>query len=295
MKDFDWNILATLYKTKNITKASELLFITQPALTRRLQQIEQEFGTVLIMRNNKGISFTPKGEFVAHKALAILEMINSVKSYVSDSKGELSGKIRLGAPNSFMGFIIPTLLKEFCPLYPDIRIDLHTNLSHELLRYLEIGELDISFVRGDHDTFLKKQHLSKDQIYIFSSTPLKLEDLPMLPQISYTKEKSIVNATKRWWQERYQKPPYVRFRVHSGEACLRLVKLGLGYAFFSDGRYYNPDDHLYCYPLKYLNGSIFSRNSWLVYNENDINNPVLSCFVDFVSENFSALFPVPSL
>lgn len=291
MRDFDWSILATLYNTRNITKASELLFITQPTLTRRLQQIEQEFDAALVIRTNKGISFTPEGEYAAQKALDILEIIDSVKSNIYSSKGELAGKLRLGAPNSFINFIIPALLENFSAMYPKVQIDLHTDLSHELLRYLEKTELDVSFVRGEHDTFLKKYHLSADQIYIFSKAPIDPVRLPELPQISYTKERSIVNASKRWWQERYDRPPFIRFRVHSGEACLALVKRGLGYAMFSDGRYYNPEDHLYVYPLKYLDGTSFSRNSWLVYNEDLAVNPVLSRFIDYVTENFTELFP----
>lgn len=291
MRDFDWRILATLYKTRNITKASELLFITQPSLTRRLQQAEQELGAVLVMRTNKGISFTPEGEFAAQKAVEILNMIDSVKLHITASRGELNGRLRLGAPNSFMNFVIPTLLEQFNSLYPNVQIDLHTDLSHELLRNLERGEMDASFIRGNHDTFLKKQLVSTDQIYIFSSTPIQPSDLPKLPQITYTKEKSVVNASKRWWQERFDEPPYIRLRVHTADVCLQLVKKGLGYAFFSDKRYYNPEDHLYIYPLTYLDGTCFRRNSWLAYNEDDLGNPILSHFIDFVTEHFDQLFP----
>ena len=87
MRDFDWNILSTLYKTKNITKAAELLYITQPTLTRRLQQIEDELGAVLILLTNKGVTFTPEGEYAARKASEILNAINSIKSTISQSCG----------------------------------------------------------------------------------------------------------------------------------------------------------------------------------------------------------------
>ena len=291
MRDFDWEILATLYKTRNITKASELLFITQPTLTRRLQQIEQELDAVLVVRSNKGIAFTPEGEFAAQNAVRILDTINDVHQHISGVKQELTGKLRLGAPNSFMNFIIPSLIEKFSERYPGVSIDLFTNLSHELLHDLERGDLDVCFVRGDHDTFLTKKLLSEDQIYIFSKEPLDFEKLPELPQIAYTKERSIVNASKRWWQERYNEQPFIRFRVHTGEACLQLVRKGLGYGIFSDGRYFDPSDGLNAYPLSYLDGTTFSRNSWLVYNEEYFGNPVLPKFIEYVSDNFSDMFP----
>ena len=290
MRDFDWEILATLYKTKNITKAAEMLFITQPTLTRRLQQIETELDAVLVMRNNKGITFTPEGVFVSEKAVEILKMIDDIKDRLSGDKYDLIGKLRLGAPNSFMNFVIPTLIAEFASQYPAVQIDLHTNLSHELLRDLEAGDLDVCFVRGDHDSWLTRELLSQDQIYLFSKDPIRLNDLPDLPQIAYTKERSIVNASKRWWQEHFEKPPLIRYRVHTGDACLQLVKKGLGYGIFSDGRYFNPDDHLHAYALTMNDGTSFRRNSWLYYNEEFMANPVLSTFVDFVTEEFDRLF-----
>lgn len=289
MRDFDWSILSTLYKTKNITKAAEMLYITQPTLTRRLQQIETELGAVLILRTNKGVTFTPEGEYAALKAAEILESIASIKSTISQSQGDLRGTLRLGSPNSFVHFVVPTIIEQFSLLYPNIQIDLHTDLSHELLKYLENKELDVSFVRGEFDTSLEKHLLSKDQIYIISKNPIVLSDLPNLPQIVYTKENSIVKASKRWWQERFDTPPNIRFRVHTGDACIQLVKKNLGYGIFSDGRYYNPADGLHAMPLEYLDGSKFSRDSWMVYDKSSMQNPIVSHFVEFVSKHFDEL------
>lgn len=289
MRDFDWNILSTLYKTKNITKASDLLYITQPTLTRRLQQIETELGAVLIIRTNKGVSFTPEGEYAARKADEIIKSINLIKTTISQSHGNLCGTLRLGAPNSFVHFVIPTLIEHFSSIYPNVKIDLHTDLSHELLKNLENQALDVSFIRGDCDTFLKKQLLSKDQIYIISKNPIILSSLPNLPQIVYIKENSIVKASKRWWQERFSTPPNIRFRVNTGEACIQLIKKNLGYGIFSDKRYYNCSDGLYSMPLEFLDGSKFCRNSWMVYDESSIQNPIISHFIQFVSDHFDKL------
>ena len=168
MRDFDWKILSTLYRTKNITKTAELLFITQPALTRRLQQIETELGTVLILRTNKGVSFTPNGKYIALKSVEILNTIEDIKTNITKASDGLRGTLRLGAPNSYIHFIIPELIEKFIQRYPDIHVEIHTNLSHELLKDLEAKELDISFVRGDIATVLEKKLLSNDQIYVIS-------------------------------------------------------------------------------------------------------------------------------
>ena len=62
MRDQDWKIIASLYNTKSISKTANLLFITQPALSKRLQMIEQELNTTLFIRTSKGVIFTPEGE-----------------------------------------------------------------------------------------------------------------------------------------------------------------------------------------------------------------------------------------
>lgn len=291
MRDFDWKILSTLYRTKNITKTAELLFITQPTLTRRLQQIEAELGTVLLVRTNKGVSFTPEGAMVALRGVEMLKIMDGIKADLAKDKKGLRGTLRLGAPNSYLHFVLPSFLEKFALQYPDIQVELHSGLSHALLKDLEAKELEASFVRGEVYTPLKKVLLSKDQIRLVSREPVTLEELPHLPMIEYPKESSIVQATEAWWRERYPEPPLVRLRVHAGDVCLEMVKHGLGYGIFSDQHYADPADKLFTCPLEYKDGSRFTRDSWLVYDPTDLINPVLARFVEFVGTIKEELWP----
>ena len=291
MRDFDWKILSTLYRTKNITKTAELLFITQPTLTRRLQQIETELGTVLIMRTNKGVSFTQDGTMVALRSAEMLRIMDEIKADLAKEQHDLQGTLRLGAPNSYLHFVLPSLLEKFALRYPAIEVELHSGLSHDLLRDLESGELDASFVRGEIHTPLKKVLLAKDQIHLISRDKLDLASLPQLPMIDYPKENSVVQATNAWWKERFRQPQLVRLRVHTGDVCLEMVRHGLGYGIFSDPHYADPADHLYDYPLEFLDGSRFTRDSWLVYDPNRRTDPILSRFVEFVDTVREELWP----
>jgi DNA-binding transcriptional LysR family regulator len=67
MEDRDWLILQELYRMKNITKAAQELYMSQPALTSRLQHIEREFNVRIVTRSTKGIRFTPEGEYLVKK------------------------------------------------------------------------------------------------------------------------------------------------------------------------------------------------------------------------------------
>lgn len=64
MDEKDWLILKTLHEKKSITKTAETVFMSQPALSTRLQHIESRFNTVIVMRGKKGVQFTPEGEYL---------------------------------------------------------------------------------------------------------------------------------------------------------------------------------------------------------------------------------------
>ena len=68
MKDTDWEILYELHRNPNMTKVANLLYITQPSLTKRIQHMEEEFQVTIVNRTTKGLEFTPEGDFLAEQA-----------------------------------------------------------------------------------------------------------------------------------------------------------------------------------------------------------------------------------
>ena len=68
MKDSDWEILYELYRNPNMTKVANLLYMTQPSLTKRLQHMESEFQVTIVNRTPKGLEFTEEGKFLGKQA-----------------------------------------------------------------------------------------------------------------------------------------------------------------------------------------------------------------------------------
>ncbi|MFT4107684.1 MAG: LysR family transcriptional regulator [Lacrimispora sp.] len=287
MRDFDWKILTTLYKTRNITRTANLMFITQPSLTRRLQQIELELNTALTVRSTKGVVFTPNGEYVAQKASEILQTLDEIKNHIENSDQGTQGTLRIGVPNSFMHFVVPSLLQKFSEAYPQVKLELYTDLSSQLIKSLEEQELHVCFARGNISTPLKKHLLSEDQIVIISHEPIILENLPNLARIEYAKEETIIEATSKWWDEHFSVPPNIKLKVNSGEACLQMIKHKLGYGIFSDAKYFDPMDGLYTLPLTFKDDSKFTRKSWLAYDEKVLHYPLVANFISFALQSFS--------
>ena len=84
MKDTDWEILHELYKNPNMTKVANLLYITQPSLTKRLQHMETEFQVTIVNRTPKGLEFTPEGEFLAQQAEKYLKFLKNTQEKLKE-------------------------------------------------------------------------------------------------------------------------------------------------------------------------------------------------------------------
>ena len=79
MDEQDWIILKVLFEKKNITKTAESLYISQPSLTKKIQQIEKEYHVEMVIRGTKGVHFTPQGEYIAQCADEMLNRLQQIK------------------------------------------------------------------------------------------------------------------------------------------------------------------------------------------------------------------------
>lgn len=283
MRDFDWNILDSLHQTKNITKSAELLFMTQPALTKRLQAIEEELGCTIVIRNRRGISFTPQGEEVVKKAQTIISAICDIKQSLAGLSDGHKGVLSLGVPYSFVRFVMPALLEEYVALYPDVDIRITTTLSDELIRQVQDGSLDVCFARNTLDNpQLVKRQVSVDQIYAVYHQPFQIEDLPHLPYIEFQKNEITYLAGRRWWDERFNTPQKIKFLVHNGDTCLSMIQHGLGYGIFPDSQYFMHDKSVFSIPLELKDGTRFTRSTWLIYQKSILKKPIAANFIRYL-------------
>ena len=113
MKDFDWELLHELYKNPNLTKVANVLYITQPTLTKRLQHIEAEFDVTIVERTPKGLEFTPEGKYLAEQAEVYLRFLKQTRSHLEQMRengGEIVNTCSIAAfaPNTRMAVYCST-------------------------------------------------------------------------------------------------------------------------------------------------------------------------------------------
>lgn len=280
MRDFDWQMLVTLSHTGSITKTAELLFISQPALTKRIRAVEEELGVSLLVRTRTGSRFTPDGERVVRRAEHIVGIIQEVRDLSLGRQSGESGLLRLGFPHSFVRAVMPNVLERFSREYPMVDVDVHTMQSSDLIRCVEDGVLDVCFSRYlVEDCSLERTLFSQDQSCIVFHRPFSPEELPSLPCIDYERNPGIQTDLRLWWSERFTARQDVRYRVMDSDACLTLVQRGLGWGFTLDARFTESAPELCYLPLEFLDGRKLIRSTWALSRRESRENPVVRNFL----------------
>lgn len=284
MRDFDWKIIVTLNKTRNITKTANMLFLSQPTLTKRIQAIEEELGISLLLRNRRGSEFTPEGELIAKKAEAVIAAIQEAKDCVAESNSSLEETLHIGVPYSYVRYVMPALLAQYTRRYPKAHIDIVTALSDELARSVESGILDLCFARySAEDSYLQRMLISEDQLCAVYNRHFALEELAHIPYIQFNTNQMTTNAICRWWNEHYDTELVPRFKVSTGDCCVSMVQHGMGFGIFTDSNYFSHDPELYSLPLANADGSRLTRKTWLMYKQASLKRCAIADFVDFIS------------
>lgn len=281
MDDRDWLILQTLYNEKNITKTARALYISQPALTNRLQQIEKEFGVQIVNRGRRGVQFTPQGEYLAKCAHDMLMHIQKIKENVRNMENQVTGTLKIGVTNFFAFHKLPELLKLFKTQYPDIEFKVITGFSGDIANLVSNEEIHIGIVRGDYGWKEKKHLLFDEKICIVSKEKIDIQQLPYLPRIDYHTDQLLKSLVDNWWAENYSHPPYISIDVDKAETCKEMVINGLGYAIMSS-KVIEDIEGLHKIEIKSQNGEPLLRKTWMFYHEEALQLRMVKAFVSFI-------------
>lgn len=286
MGERDWVILIKLYEEKSITKAAEALFISQPALTSRLQCIEERFKTQIVVRGKKGVHFTPEGEFLVSCAREMLQKLHFIEGTIQTIRNEVKGTLKIGTSILFFRHQLPDIIKSFVLQYPNVDFKISTNLSGEIVDLVSTSDIDVGFIRGDHEWGDKKDLLFEENMYIVSRQDIELRDLPALPRIDYkSNNKSMRDSLDKWWKDNFSTTPVVAVTVDKVDSCKELVLKGLGYAFLPEG-ILSDDDQVKKIPMLEMNEKPLVRRTWMIYREDNLKIALVKTFIEFVNNYY---------
>jgi DNA-binding transcriptional LysR family regulator len=133
-------------ETRHFTRAADLVHVAQPSLSQQIKALERELGADLFLRARGNITLTDAGEALLPLARRILADADTARHEVQELAQLRSGRVRLGATPSVCTGLLPDVLRAFHDLYPGIRLLIEEGGSHDLVRELARGALDLALV-----------------------------------------------------------------------------------------------------------------------------------------------------
>lgn len=130
--DFRLKTFVSVARNRSFTRAAFELFITQPAVTRHIQELESQYGTTLIERTRGSVSLTKAGEVMLFHAEKILDSYRKMQFDLNLLTGNFSGELRLGASTTIAQYVLPPFLARFSGRHPEIRTSLITGNTEQM-------------------------------------------------------------------------------------------------------------------------------------------------------------------
>lgn len=190
MIDFElYRIFVEVAKERNITKASEKLNVSQPAITKQIKNLEEQLSMKLLERKSKGVELTLEGKKLYEKIKKPIEELNTIDRQVCKEK-----VINIGTHNHIGSCIFGKALNKYYLKYPNVNLNLVCEETSEMMKKLQNEELDIVFSKKDNTEILNGIEYTKlgylhDVIIAsknsdFANKELTLDDIES--QIIYT-------------------------------------------------------------------------------------------------------------
>ena len=147
--DFRLKVFETVARRLNFTRAAEELFITQPAVTRHIKELERLLDARLFKREGRGIALTAEGVRLQVHSRRILKEYETLAEDMSSGRNTpVSGELSLGASSTMSQYVLPPLLALFNRHYPEIRIRLKSGNTEEIEQAVQDEAVQLGIVEG---------------------------------------------------------------------------------------------------------------------------------------------------
>ncbi|WBA40498.1 LysR substrate-binding domain-containing protein [Hymenobacter canadensis] len=148
MPDFRLRVFQAVARHLSFTKAAQELYISQPAITKHIRELERSYGQRLFERRGSRISLTEAGQLLLLHADAVELLHEQLTTQLQDLHGEAAGRLRLGASTTLAQYELPALLPGFQQRYPQMELTLLNGNSEQIAEAILSGQLDLGFVEG---------------------------------------------------------------------------------------------------------------------------------------------------
>jgi DNA-binding transcriptional LysR family regulator len=244
MADRRLQVFYTVAKQLSFTKAAEQLFMTQPAVTFQVKQIEEHFNTRLFERSHGRIALTPAGRLVMDYAERILALSEEMDTRVGELTGAVAGPLLLGASTTIAEFILPQILGEFKAQYPEVQAHLTVANSETIVNRVADHTIDVGLIESpSYLPSLQNEVCCDDELVLICAPghalaarkAVKAQDMSATPMVRREPGSGTREFTDNYFRQ-HGVPPEdlnVVMELGSPEAMKGVVETGIAVAIVS--------------------------------------------------------------
>ncbi len=282
-------------KEGSITAAANSLHLTQPTLTRQLQELEKELKQKLLIRGKHKVTLTPEGMILRKRAQEIVDMVEKTQSEFRSITDTIAGDIYIGCGETDVMKYIAEIIKEIQQIYPDIKFHIHSGNAEDVTERLDKGLLDFGVLIQPVDVY-KYDHLSlpekdtwgvvmRKDSRLAKKKQIRLEDLKDLPLLNSRqaiRKTSDKNQFLEWFKGEFENLNTVAtFNLVYNAAV--MVKAGIGYSITLDKLVDTSKESELCFRPLYPKLESALEVVWKKYQ---IFSPAAKLFVEKLQEKF---------
>lgn len=167
MFDFRLKVFYVVAKRLNFTKAADELFISQPAVSKHIREIEAYYKTKMFERNGTKIKLTEAGRILYMRLDELATVYRNIDHDIAALNNKVKGVLNIGVSTTVANYVLPKYLSSFKQKYPDVKISLTTHNTENIENLLSEGKIDVGIVEGrSKRSYLKYTCLIKDEIVL---------------------------------------------------------------------------------------------------------------------------------
>ena len=238
----DLRLMVHIADANSMTRGAELSFISLPAASTRIKNLEEGIGTKLLYRTSQGVTLTPPGQALVTHARTVLSQLEHLRGDMQEYVRGIKGHVRVFANTTSLGEFLPPVLRQFLRLHPDVNIDLRERLSHDIVRAVTEGQTDIGIVAGLVRTenlqtlpyrrdrlvlVVPRGHALQKRRHIEFADTLEFDHVGL-------NEASALHAFLRQASDQLHRPIRLRIQVGNFETACRMIESGVGVGVLPD-------------------------------------------------------------
>ncbi len=272
MELYQLKSFVTVARENHLTRAAELLHISQPAVSAHIKALEEEFAQPLFIRTPKGMRLTPGGVLLCGKAEEILREIEGLTIFADELKAKPVGNLKIGL-NRDSGFLrLPALYRYLRSCYPGLEIQLHHAVSGTIVKMIEKNELDCGFVLGSYSgNDIKEMVLARLNLRVVGPVGMSKEiarasqtDLVELPWIGNPPDCPYSSIMETFFH-RHGLTPQTEVVADQQSAIISMIEAGVGLNFMLEEEAMRAEQEG---KLVVWSGGVFPIELSFVYREN---------------------------